>query len=326
MLGSAPAESPTEPRLHIAMPFQGRWIRKVFVGGLGVPRHQVYRVLRGIKICLMPRQVRRRRLWAENLTAAQSDLGSWRRSGHRALLPQEVGDLEPILSVCRKIQHDSLEAVDSKARKEFLRVVASDQDFLAHPAVIGFVLSEPILRAVSAYLGTVPILAGVTLRWSPPDLDTTNLSASQRFHNDHEDVSQVKLFVHVDDIDPDHGVFTFYPADTTRRIRKALGTRRGRLDDVEVARIVGEEPPETLVGRAGSASFVDTSRCLHFGSRPSPKGRLILTAQYLRCHSPTHSKLALTLNSASAAAPWTPLQRMVLGLRDATSASARWRT
>ena len=323
MLDHAPTNGPPEPHLHIAMPFQGRWIRKVFVRGLGLPRHRVYSVLRGIKICLMPRQVRRRRLWAENLTASQSDLGSWRRSGHRALLPQEVGDLEPILRLCRKIQHDASEVVDSKGRKQFLRVIASDQDFLAHPAVIGFVLSEPILRAVSAYLGTVPVLAGVNLLWSLPHLEATNLSASQRFHNDHEDVSQVKLCVHVDDIEPDHGVFTFYPADTTRRIRKALGTRRGRLDDAEVARIVGEEPPETLVGPAGSANFIDTSRCLHFGSRPSPKGRLILMAQYLRCHSPAHSKLALTLNSASAAEPWTPLQRLVLGLRDGTRGSAR---
>jgi hypothetical protein len=298
------------------LPFQGRWVRKVFVRGLGVPRHQVYSVLRGLKSCLMPGEVRKRRRFAETVEASEQGLDEWRENGHRALRASELAGVEGVLERCRAILRDSrAPGRDPEPGKDFLRFVASNGDFLAHTSVLDFVLSEPILRAVSAYLGTVPILSSVALLYSPPQPRGTRPSASQRFHNDHEDVSQVKLFVHVDDVGNDHGVFTFHPAAPTRRIRRALGTLRGRLDDAEVAQAVGGDPPVTLVGPAGSAFFVDTSRCLHFGNRPSRKSRLVLQAQYLRCDSPAFSKLALTLNADEAAEDRSPLERMVLGLR-----------
>jgi hypothetical protein len=34
-------------------------------------------------------------------------------------------------------------------------------------------------------------------------------------------------------------------------------------------------------GPPGSAVFIDTSRCFHYGSRPAPQPRLLLYAQYL---------------------------------------------
>jgi hypothetical protein len=316
-----------DPSLQISFPFQGRWVRKVFVRGLGVPRRQVYGALRAIKSCLMPRQVRMRRQCAEEIAASGSEplscLEAWQRAGHRALRPAELGDLEPILTRCRTIRHDAEEERDrdSDRAKEFLHYVAVDQDFLAHPSLVRFALSEPILRAVSVYLGTMAVLASVALLWSPPETEGAKLTSSQRFHNDHEDTSQVKLFVHIDDVDSDCGVFTFHPAEATRRIRKALGTRGGRLDDAATAKVLPSEAPLTLMGPAGSAYFVDTSRCLHFGSRPAKKGRLLLLVQYLRCNSPAHSQLALGLDEKWAAESWSSLQRMVLGLRDVDRAA-----
>jgi hypothetical protein len=324
MLDDTSSNLRPDPSLHITFPFQGRWVRKVFVRGLGVPRHRVYGVLRAMKSCLLPRQVRMRRQWAEDMVASDPDLETWKRTGHRALRPDELKDLEPVLALCRTIQRDAQKKrdIDCDRNKGFLHFVATDQDFLAHPAIIQFALSEPILRAVSAYFGTVPVLAGVSLLWSPPQPEGAKPTSSQRFHNDHEDTSQIKLFVHIDDVDNDCGVFTFHPAEPTRRIRKALGTRRGRLDDVDTARVAPSEVPVRLMGPAGSAYFIDTSRCLHFGSRPAPKGRLLLQVQYLRCNSPAHSKLALSLDEEWVAERWSPLQRMVLGLREIDRAAS----
>jgi hypothetical protein len=317
MLEPAGAGFRPDPKLHIAMPFQGRWVRKVFVRGLGVPRGRVYSVLRGVKSVWMSRLVRMRRRSAAAMTAKQPDLAAWQRSGSRALREDELRDLEPALECCRRIQRDAANAPsrDPARGKEFLRFVASNQDFLAHGEVVRFALSEPILHAVSAYLGTVPVLASVALLSSPPQPEGVAPSASQRFHNDHEDTSQVKIFVHVEDVTSEHGVFTFHSAETTQRIRHALGTRRGRLDDDEVACAAAGESPVTLIGPAGSAWFVDTSRCLHYGSRSSEKHRLVLQAQYLRCDSPAFSNLAFTLNEKQAAEARSPLERMVLGLR-----------
>lgn len=315
-----PIDSALQPdaKLHIRMPFQGRRARKIFVRGLGIPRHLVYAVLRGIKTCFMPREVRVRRQIAQAFVRSTPDLASWLQSGYRTLEPEELGNTQPAIEICRGIQREAQarDWADPSGAKTFLRYVASDQDFLAYPEVLQFVLSENILRAVSAYLGSVPVLSSVALLWSPPLAEGTPPTSSQRFHNDHEDLSQVKLFLHVNDVEPDHGVFTFHRAETTRRVRKALGTKRGRLDDEDVAKVAGGERPIEVSGPAGMAIFVDTSRCLHFGSRPSRKHRLVFQAQYLRCNSPTYSNLALTLDANLANQPWSSLQRRVLGLKE----------
>jgi hypothetical protein len=64
----------------------------------------------------------------------------------------------------------------------------------------------------------------------------------------------------------------------------------GRYLDDELARVGGLDKSISVMGKAGSAVLVDTSRCLHCGSRVKPGTyRLCLYVQY--CSSREHGNL-----------------------------------
>ena len=101
---------------------------------------------------------------------------------------------------------------------------------------------------------------------------------SQLFHLDHEGVTQVKAFIHVFDVNDREGPFTFIPADATtrivndiRRLRKHRGSHHQvesrRYSDEEIAAVGGTRDIVTVKGPTGTGVAVDTSRCLHLGSR-----------------------------------------------------------
>jgi hypothetical protein len=156
------------------------------------------------------------------------------------------------------------------------------------------------------------VLASVRLWWSPARPESTP-TASQRFHSDHEDSTQVKLMINVADVDEDQGPMTFHSAEVSQRVREAVGVRRGRIDDAKVAEIAGDQRPVVLTGPAGTAAFVDPSRCLHYGSRICRRDRYALSVQFLRYHAPVESALALRPDADLAGESWSPLQRLVLG-------------
>ena len=100
------------------------------------------------------------------------------------------------------------------------------------------------------------------------------------------------------DVGPDEGPFTFIPASETTRIVNAIKKRRladtemaaGRYADEELAAVGGLEKAISVAGPKGSAALVDTSRCLHFGSRVKPGTyRLCLYIQY--CTSREHGNM-----------------------------------
>jgi hypothetical protein len=85
------------------------------------------------------------------------------------------------------------------------------------------------------------------------------------------------------------GPFTFVPAAETARIVHEVSAMRrrqgkalsGRYLDDEIAAAGGREAIVRVTGAQGSGVAVDTSRCLHMGSRVAPGGfRLCLYLQY----------------------------------------------
>jgi hypothetical protein len=128
----------------------------------------------------------------------------------------------------------------------------------------------------------------VDLLYSVPR-PTRDRIASQLFHVDPEGVTQVKFFVNVFDTDDEDGPFTFIPADKSRRIIGAIRSLRrkrgepnvGRYTDDEIAAVGGSGSIIRVTGPRGSGVAVDTSRCLHLGSRVRPGSfRLCMYLQY----------------------------------------------
>ncbi len=201
-------------------------------------------------------------------------------------------DTGKLVNVCRQIfekEHDS-GAIDRKiadVSKAFLvPVTSSSQELIVNPVIRNFVLSDAVLSSVIDYFGVVPILSHVELLWSPPN--DSNLK-SQKYHYDTEDNRQLKMFVNITEVTEDSGPFTFIDSALSQQVQTAtgyVGGRRARLEDDPVTRLAGKDEQRTFTGAPGSGIFVDTSRCLHFGSRGNKKERLVLMIQFLNYFAP----------------------------------------
>jgi len=182
----------------------------------------------------------------------------------------------------------------------FMRSVLNNTDLFEHPPLVDFALSDGLLSLVTNYLGTIPHLNRVDLLYSVAHGGEEAIS-SQIYHLDPEGRRQAKLFLNLRDIGPDEGPFTFIPAEASEQIIKAIKQTRsvdsedatlvmGRYLDDELARVGGLDKSISVMGKAGSAVLVDTSRCLHCGSRVKPGTyRLCLYIQY--CSSREHGNL-----------------------------------
>jgi hypothetical protein len=176
-------------------------------------------------------------------------------------------------------------------KQSFYRHLLKDEDLRRNPDLVEFALSEKMLGPVTQYLGMVPYLTRVDLVYSV-SRGTDEKIESQLFHLDHEGLRQVKYFIYVYDVEEPEGPFTFLPADTSFRVVNDVRTWRKRhaggrdvesrryLDD-EITAVKAAQDIVAVKGPAGSGVAVDTSRCLHLGSRCSPGAfRLVLYLQY----------------------------------------------
>jgi hypothetical protein len=89
---------------------------------------------------------------------------------------------------------------------------------------------------------------------------------------------------------------------------------RRRISDEEVDATCGLENAVRLVGGPGSAGFVDTSRCLHFGSRHTRRDRLVLMVQFTRFHCPTESTFDFAVPPDLPGLDPDPMQKLALGI------------
>lgn len=175
-------------------------------------------------------------------------------------------------------------------KSSYLRYLLNDEDLRRNPELVDFALADTTLGAATRYLGMVPYLSRVDLMYSLSRGVEDNIS-SQLFHLDHEGLTQVKFFINIVDVGEPEGPFTFLPADATSRVIADIRRLRRRQGsgDVESRRYLDEEVTAagaagsvvTLAGPAGSGVAIDTSRCLHLGSRVQPGTfRLVLYLQY----------------------------------------------
>lgn len=215
---------------------------------------------------------------------------------------------------------------DIRRRRRELTIAPGEKAYLLdHPLtsldraspLLRFAVDPLVISVASHYLGLVPMLTMVTILASPAVPGPP--AGSQLFHSDWEDVRQVKIFVNCSDVADENGPLTAVSADASGRVKEAVGYRYGgshfRLRDDEVLPMVGKDDMEAFVGPAGSVVFIDTSSCLHLGSRVHEGAgeRLVAQFQYL---TPPAFDLTLAPGRrrpfASAAGP-SALERLVLG-------------
>lgn len=203
-----------------------------------------------------------------------------------------------------------------KNRKRFLQNVLEASTLTIDSSIVRFALREDVLSAVSRYLGVVPFLTAISVFHS--DTVPGDPTSSQLYHCDGDDVTQVKIFVYCSEVDMGSGPLTLLDAETTSRIqRRTAYWYRERLTDEQVRQAAPGVREHPILGPAGTAVFVDTSRCFHFGSRvaPTAPARLVTMIQYQTPYSfmlPAGAEQTLPFRRFLGS-PLSPLQRLALG-------------
>lgn len=238
--------------------------------------------------------------------------------GFLVLPPQHFEETAAIVRESRAAlaQFDLAAVARKKDGKRFLVNVLDPSTLTLGSAIIRLALREDVLAAVCRYLGVVPFLSAIAVFHS----DTTDreLISSQLYHCDGDDATQMKIFVHCTDVDEGSGPLTVLDAASSARVRRQLGYQfRHRLTDEQVRRVVGGSPEHAIVGPVGTTTFVDTSRCFHYGSRVARDAapRLVTMIQYQTPYSftlPTSAQASLPFRRLLGPA-LTSLQRLVLG-------------
>lgn len=268
--------------------------------------------LRAAALARAPRDLRRRRLMAAQYIERMTSEGIDPSTGYQRLSLQSASGFDHVLASCRRLF--TIKKAEFEARvagfeswgpakqakylgrkQSFLRYLLTDEDLRKSPELVEFALSDRMLGAATRYLGMVPYLSRVDLVHSLPR-PGDNID-SQLFHLDPEGLRQVKFFIYVYDVGDGEGPFSFIPADASARVlretferRKAQGAPISRrYSDEEVAAAGGADALVTVKGPAGTGVAVDTSQCLHLGSRVQPGTfRLILYLQYCTTREQTN--------------------------------------
>lgn len=143
---------------------------------------------------------------------------------------------------------------------------------------VRYALQPAFLGVLARALGELPQLDYVLLTLSK---STGNaLAYSQLWHRDHDDVRTIKLFAYLTDVaDEADGPFTFIPGPASDRFGFSL--RSHREDDAILKRVQPSEI-KSMIAPKLTTFMVETSRCLHMGSRLAPgHSRLLYTATFI---------------------------------------------
>ncbi len=174
------------------------------------------------------------------------------------------------------------ESETAKTRDDPLKHAPYRYDQEAADALVRLFLSPSLYTVAAEHLGLLPILGGVRILYSPNEA-SDGLTNAQLFHVDPEGARQVKVFIAVRDVGPQNSPVTFIPEGLTARMLRSgePGFLSKRVPDDLVLKSAPVSCWVTHEGRRGDMLFVDTSRCLHFGSRPNAQPRCLLYGQYL---------------------------------------------
>lgn len=186
--------------------------------------------------------------------------------------------------------------------------------------LLRFALRPDILAAVANYPGTGPLITSCDVWFSVHQ--EQELSNSQLYHCDWFGTTQIKLLIFATEVDQASGPFTLLGAATSEKVRDKIGYQWSRDDskisDESVYDAVGKSDEHVLTGPPQTAAFVDSGRCLHFGSRVREGARLRVLAaiQYLTPTAfsfPHDFRGTILFRHLADDASLSPLQKLALG-------------
>ena len=296
---------------------RSKGVHKLLYNRLGLPLDASEAAIRYLKKMWNPQQVRARQDLADALPTGCED-AALQREGYLKLEPSYFESLPAALDACNAAfesaeRTGALKEMRASGPKEFLVTIIRNEEAFQHKGLMALAVSGPLIRLASKYLGSVPMLSGLRLWWTPAN---AGVAGSQLYHCDREDRRQIKVLINVTEATRATGPFTMIPADISERIKSAVGYsyKRYRLSDEEVWSAESNPRSVELTGPAGTAYCVDTSRCLHYGSRNNSEQRLLMMIQYTRFLAPNVTVPLWLPPNADIPMELDNIQRLVLGV------------
>lgn len=147
------------------------------------------------------------------------------------------------------------------------------QTVLECPHVLALANHPLPLHIATGYLGCLPTLSSIGLRWSLPGQGKGE--DTQRFHRDTDDWRSLKLFIYLTDVDAGAGPHMFVAG--SHRERAPIRSRLYTAEEIE--RRYGSIALKVITGRAGT-SFIADTHGVHAGPIPREQPRLMLMVGY----------------------------------------------
>ena len=158
-------------------------------------------------------------------------------------------------------------------------ITINKNNFDGNSQVFKAITLDKILNPIINYLDCIPILSYIAI-WYSPNIKNIKQS-SQLFHLDHEDYRQIKGFIFLEDVTEESGPLVILRKKDSdiiqNKLKYKMTEQNKRIDD----KILADYKKIYLTGSKGTVILLDTSSCLHFGSRKASKSRLLLSFQYI---------------------------------------------
>jgi hypothetical protein len=266
----------------------------IFAYGLkaGLPFALLARWVNFIDALRRPRDWLARRLAASRLLMGSKWRGFLPRNKGAVLFgPGDIPGLEVAHEIAAKIYAERKDEVvaEGRGRTEYnpFYFLLNDDEVVQYPELVEAALSPALIESITDYLGAVPRLQNINVWLANANTETYG---SNIFHLDKPDVQQVSVFINVFPVLPENGPLTALPADLSREVCKKTAYEKlyylqgGRLSDEAIKKSGVEEGFFSLAGPAGAGGIVDTSTCLHYGSRCREGERVTLVFRYAPAH------------------------------------------
>lgn len=209
------------------------------------------------------------------------------------------------------------------AYRSFFQNVFTLEDAESYPSFLNFATSSDLIVTVASYLQTIPALSttlppGIRLVESNVAFDDQpeQPKDSQLFHIDYYSLPNVYVLVLLRDTTLEHGPWSFIPREKSEKVKQKLGywkKERGyRITDKDVYSVVDPEDVIEFTYPRGTVLFIESSGCLHYGSRNSVKPRWQLMLGYTGACRSDFSEIVLPKKTFATHDNDSSLRRMVI--------------
>jgi hypothetical protein len=210
------------------------------------------------------------------------------------LIPQKAGisrfgpntfpGTAQVVKACEEIlaaRHEDFARLREKSGKRYLVNILNEVDFEKFPELVDFALSQPLVSAVSSYLGYLPRLGTIDLLVSTPG---PVIKGSQWLHTDAGDPDNVKCFINITNVATNNGPLHVLPKRESMKFRRKVWnvSGSGKYADAKYEQHINPNDFVLNTGAPGSGVIADTSKCFHYGGRVETGQRAMLVVHFSR--------------------------------------------